>query len=192
MNRLPHLIGLCGHPKAGKSEVQRLLQELFEVAPVDDGLALRSFSVAHLGLTWDDVATQAGKQRNTKILDRDWQNREILGELGKKLEDLFGDHVMPFMATRNLDPSKSYSFGSVRKTQGQFYRKQGGVIIGVRNPQAEPSPYAFDKFDEELVDYWIENDAQARGMSDSEAMADLEGKVLVAIGFLLNRPSMAA
>ncbi|MBS7701487.1 MULTISPECIES: hypothetical protein [unclassified Chelatococcus] len=79
---------------------------------------------------------------------------------------------MPFMSTRKLDPSRSYSFGSVRKNQGLFYQSLGGVVIGITRPGAEPSPFIFDKFDESVVDFWIENDG---------AVSDLEEKVIAVL-----------
>jgi hypothetical protein len=178
---VPHLIALCGFPKAGKSEVQRILSERYGVHPVDDGYALREFAQKHLGLSHDDVYTQEGKARHTVINGRTWQNRDILGSVGKQLEDLFGDHIMPWMATRNLDPNQAYSFGSVRKTQGYFFKKLGGLVIAVNNPIAKASPFAFDAFDEAAVDIWIENDGQARQLSREEGLADLEAKVVDAI-----------
>ncbi len=180
---IPKYIALCGNPKAGKSEVQNILLSQYGVTPVDDGLVLREFCVKNLGLTWDDVQTQEGKARHTTVLDKHWQNRDLLGTLGKQLEDMFGEHIMPYIATRRCADGHSYSFGSVRKTQGQFFREAGGVVVGIRNPVAAPSGFDFDKFDESLVDYWIHNDAQSRGLSRLEGLMDLEQKVHHMMGF---------
>src|SRR4051812_40419106 len=108
--RLPQLIALCGHPKSGKSLVQKILLERFDVQPVDDGRALRKFAVDNLGPTWDQVLTQEGKASHIELLGRRWQVREILGELGNRFEAMFGKDVMPFMACQNLVGRASYSF----------------------------------------------------------------------------------
>ncbi|RWI35403.1 hypothetical protein [Mesorhizobium sp.] len=176
--KLPAYIGLCGNPKSGKSEAQKILHELYGYEPVDDGHVLREFAVNKLGLSWDDVQTQAGKARYTEILGKNWQNRDILGTLGKQLEDMFGEQIMPFIATRGLDPAKRYSFGSVRKTQGHFFKEAGGVVIQIMNPIAPPSPYAFDNFDYKAVDYTIHNDGLARHLPVEEARADLKAKIV--------------
>ncbi|WP_143062006.1 hypothetical protein [Faunimonas pinastri] len=175
--QLPRLIGICGNPRSGKSEAQRILKEQYGVQPVDDGFALRHFAVRHLGLSWEDVQTQEGKARYTDILGGTWQNREILGELGNKLEGMFGEHIMPFMATRGLPAEGSFSFGSVRKLQGEFFRAQGGVVIEISNPLAPPSPYDFDWYSREAVNFTIENDALARGLPAEEARLDLAAKI---------------
>lgn len=39
--RLPRYIALCGHPRSGKSEVQKILKDHYNVTPVDDGAILR-------------------------------------------------------------------------------------------------------------------------------------------------------
>jgi hypothetical protein len=58
----------------------------------------------------------------------------------------------------NLNLTKRYSFGSVRRQQGIVYRAKGGIVIGVRRPGVGPSGYEFDRFDEDLIDIWIDND----------------------------------
>lgn len=157
MLRLPHIIALCGYPGSGKTEVQTLLCEL-GVQAIDDGAPLREFSRSWLGLSHSDVYTQEGKLRSSKIAGKDWQNRQMLGELGKKLEEMFGPDIMPFMATRRLLDVACYSFGSVRRRQGWFYKDLGGVVIGIRRLGCGPTGNDFDEFDGDAVDYWIDND----------------------------------
>lgn len=162
MTPYPSLIALCGNPKAGKSQVQLILEKDFGYQAVDDGAVIRDFATRWLGLTHDQVHTQAGKLETFELLGRTWEVREFLGVYGNAIESMFGPWGIPYLATRGLDPAKRYSFGSVRRDQGKFYKQLGGLVIGVRNPLAGPSPYEFDRFDESLVDIWIENDAQVR------------------------------
>lgn len=176
--KLPRYIAICGYPKSGKSEVQNILYEQYGVIAVDDGMPLRKFAVDNLGLTWEQVTTQSGKAEYVEILGKRWQVREILGELGNRFESMFGKHVMPFMAVNTIrNQGGSFSFGSVRRDQGLFYKERGGIVIGVRNPLAQPSQYEFDAFDEKAVDFWIENDALSKVMSVDDARADLRTKI---------------
>ena len=103
-NKYPRFIALCGNPKSGKSLAQEILSQDLNYLPIDDGHVLREFAVNKLGLSWDDVTTQEGKKRHTEILGKDWEHRILLGDFGKVLEDMFGEHIMPFIATRNLYP----------------------------------------------------------------------------------------
>lgn len=174
---LPLFIALCGNPTAGKTEVQRILQENYAVQPVDDGGPLRAIAMQYLGLTREQCYTQEGKQQFVEINGKSWQVRDILGELGNAFELKFGGDIIPLMVVNNLPKTGSYSFGSVRRQQGRFYKKQHGVVIGIRNPLAGPSKFEFDRFDETAVDYWIDNDALARGMDPFDARKNLEAKI---------------
>jgi hypothetical protein len=181
---LPRLIALCGHPKSGKSEAQIILQKTLGYQPVDDGEALRAFAINQLGLSITDVYTQEGKSRYTEILDKSWQNRDILGTLGKQLEDMFGEHIMPWMAMRKLDPTKRYSFGSVRKNQGIFFKRHGGIVMEIKNPDAKSSRYEFDKYNTSIIDIEILNDALNNGLPVEEAREDLQSKIITALNYL--------
>jgi hypothetical protein len=153
----PKYIGLVGNPKSGKTFVQRILQDKFGYIPIDDGFPLREFAVKNLGLTWNQVLTQEGKAEYVEILGRKWQVREILGELGNKYEEMFGEFILPHIAMRRNTDEEYTSFGSVRKNQGKFIREHGGVIIHVNNILAKPSKYEFDRFNKNEVDYTLFN-----------------------------------
>lgn len=155
---LPKYIALCGLPGSGKSTVQELLRANHGVYPVDDGYPLRDICVRYLNLSTQQVCSQEGKKENVHLLDKTWQVREILGEMGNRFEAMFGEHIIPFMVTNTLIGNGPYSFGSCRKSQGWFYKDQGGIVIEVRRPGIAPSPYAFDQFDEKAVDYVLLND----------------------------------
>lgn len=165
--KLPHIIAICGHPGSGKSEVQKFLREEYGVVPVDDAEPLRQFAIDNLGMTFEDVTTQDGKGRITRILDTDWVNRTALGMLGAALEELFGNDIMPWMATRDLDPAKSYSFGSVRMRQGHFYRRKGGMVLEVIRPGVQPSPKHFDQYDERAVTHVVLNSGSIGRLHDN-------------------------
>ncbi|WP_116654012.1 hypothetical protein [Pelagibacterium sediminicola] len=149
---LPRLIGICGHPGAGKSDVQNALEKHFHYTPTDDGQPLRAIAIDQFGLSHDDVYTQAGKHCHSTIDGRYIQHRDVLGRIGNALETQLGENLLAWLETKNLDPSNRYSFGSVRRQQGVVYRALGGVILGIRRPSVEPSRYEFDRFDESLVD----------------------------------------
>ncbi|TXN08915.1 hypothetical protein FV222_00140 [Methylobacterium sp. WL103] len=156
---LTRYIALCGHPGSGKSTVQKILSDLYDVRPVDDGLPLRRIAVEQMGLTWNQVLTQAGKLETVEIAGRAWVVRDLLGQIGNRMEDLLGPHGIPFLCEQTVaGETGSFSFGSVRRDQGGYYKAKGGAVIGVRSPFAQPSRYEFDRFDESLVDVWIDND----------------------------------
>lgn len=190
---LPPFIAFVGHPESGKSTAAEIVKEVYGGTIVDDGLPLRRFAVEELGLSWDDVLTQAGKRRHTSILDKDWEHRKILGEFGKALEDLFGDQIMAFMAASRHRPGSVSLIPSCRKNQGAYYRALGGMVIQIDNPLAGPSENDFDVWNKNEVDAVIINDALAEGMLPEVARHDLRMKLIAALNdHLLKRGAVAA
>lgn len=188
--KIPRLIALCGRPDAGKTTVQNILERKYGVQPIDDGMVLRWFCVQELGMSWDDVQTADGKNGFVEILGKRWQRRKILGELGNALERTFGAHILPWIATRELGPNESYSFGSVQRDQGAFFKSLGGVVIEVQNHCVMPSVHEFDQYDAALVDVRIDNNWREWGMTPEGKLIHLERMVAGALAHLAckNRP----
>lgn len=176
MKPFPQYIVLCAQPQAGKSLSQDLLKTMYGYQAVDTGGPLRKIAVDHLGLTWDQVLSQEGKASYVNILGKSWQVRDILGELGKHLEAMFGTDILAFMATNALPAGGRYSFVA-RRNQAHFYKQRGALVIGLTNPIVATSPYDFDQFDESAVDAWINNDAQQRGLDQHTGHFDLALKL---------------
>jgi hypothetical protein len=150
--KLPRYVALCGNPKSGKTEVQRILLENYTVQPVDDGFILRDIAMRHMGAKPADVETQEGKTGLAY-----WPN---------------GDPVIDVRTGQHM--TWRLILGRI---QGGYFKQHGGLIIGLRNPLALPTGNAFDVFDESLVDVWIDNDAQFRGLDRTSGLKDLEAKV---------------
>lgn len=164
MNK-PLLVALCGVPKSGKSEIQKILCEEFNILIQDDGWILRDFGMQLFGLTLEDVTTQAGKMREIEIDGKMRTVRWMLGELGNSLEAKFGEHVIPNWAIRNAiadkRPSFGHSFGSVRKTQGWAYKNAGGIVVEIVRPGVELTGHNFDTYDRGAVDFTFRNDGDS-------------------------------
>lgn len=184
MLTLPRYIALCGQPGHGKTTVQNLLFDRFEVEPIDDGQVLREATAALTGADLDDLQTQEGKTGLFTICGQELQRRDFLGWLGNCMEGRFGTGFMPEQAMRIAEEAAgealalyghrvvAFSFGSVRKDQGRHYKARGGAVIEVVDPRKPTSPYDFDQYDRSLVDFTILNDGD---------LDDLERSVVAAI-----------
>lgn len=167
----PRFIGICGRPGSGKSTAQTILHNALGYVPVDDGRPLRVIGLNWLGLTERQVTTQEGKAETVSLNGKDWVVRDILGSIGDALEDKLGPEIIPLMTMHHYgmvkELSKSgYSFGSVRKQQGHFYRRHGGMVIEIVWPGVPPSPYAFDQYDLSAVDATVWNDGSLQQFED--------------------------
>lgn len=140
-------IALCGAPGSGKTTVQQILLEEFGVQPIDDGRILRDISIQCFGLTEEEVTTETGKNSYIEFLGQKWQVRQILGEIGRSLENIFGEHIVPHLTTQKhcADLSKNYSFGSVRRSQPQYFNQIGGLVVEIVKNGCAPK-YDFDRY----------------------------------------------
>lgn len=160
----PPIIAICGYPKAGKSTVQKILADLYDVVPLDDGLPLREIAMSYLGLTHEQVTTQEGKAETVMLNGTPWIVRDVLGQIGNAMEEKFGGNVIPLMAvnrfgldrTGSIERRQSVSFASVRRQQGWFWRKRGALVIEVRRPGAEMGA-EFNAYDPHAAHYTIVN-----------------------------------
>lgn len=153
------IIALCGAPGAGKTEVQKYLADTYGVVPVDDGHPLRDFAMRHLGLSKWHVSTQEGKASTVALPGGQTMTvREALGQLGNKIEELFGPDAIPEMALMKTYEPRAYSFGGVRRDQGRIYRDRGAKVVEIRRPGCVVVN-EFDHYNPAYVDAVINNDA---------------------------------
>jgi hypothetical protein len=189
----PVYIALCGWPKTGKSEIQKVLEQRYGAISVDDGEPMRKFAIEHLGATVDDVYTQAGKARTVTLpggKTMTW--REFLGEFGNRIEDLLGANAIPEIAVRkHTVPGQIYAFGSVRREQGIVYKAAGGIVVEVANKFLPASPHEFDRYAKELIDFTIENHVRVEDRGP-ETLAALERSTMALFDRLLPLKKQAA
>lgn len=180
---IPRYIALCGWPKSGKDEVAKSLARYFATITIDDGHCLRQAAPTLFGCDAIDPYTQEGKSRVYETIAGPKEVRWMLGELGNALENHFGEGFMPYTAMehaeRRVVPGQSrprFVFPSVRKSQGQFYKAKGALVVEVHRPGVEDSSHAFDAWDKSYVDMTIINDSTLEALDRAvhEAFWDIE------------------
>jgi hypothetical protein len=166
-------IAICGYPRSGKSTAQAVLKEVFGIVPIDDGRCLRDIAKRMFSLSEWQVSTQEGKRSKVTICGREWEVRQVLGEVGKVLETRFGPGLMPETALRDADdlferlrmvgpPPQGFSYGSVRMQQGRIYKRRPGALvveIDAKQRGISLSGNDFDEWDRDLVDLVIYNNS---------------------------------
>lgn len=166
----PRLIALCGNPGSGKSTAAKIICDLYGHKLVDDGLPLRQIAMTYLGLTKEQVFTQAGKSSFVTLNSAVWQVRDILGRLGNAFEAAIGGDIIPIMSHNLLDPAKSYVMGSVRREQGHYWAKQGALVLEIVSPIAGPSSFDFDRYSASAVHRTIHNSGPSLELTEKESL----------------------
>lgn len=158
---MTRLVALCGYPQAGKSQVQRILTDLYGLVAVDDARPLREAVCTLYGLTPWHVETQAGKSSLVPVGDTDVEVRTLLAELGAHLEarDPFHKPRTALARARAEHPGRPLVFGSVRQGQARFLRDQiDTLVVEVTRPGVTArTPY--DRYDRDAIDFTIANDS---------------------------------
>lgn len=180
---LPRLIALCGHPKSGKSTAAEILGETFGYVHADDGLPLREIGMDHFGLTHQQCFTQDGKLEEIDLAGETMTARDLLGRIGRGFEAEVHPFTVPYLCWKRQAPHLRYVMSSVRRNQGAFWKSKGAIVVEIRNPDAGPSPYDFDQYNADLVDYTIDNDFLHLGMDEVAARKALADRLSV---FLFN------
>ena len=135
------LIGLCGMPRSGKSEVRKILVEEHGFHLLDTKLVLREMASKLTGLYPSEFVSQEDKEKLYCGVSR----RKIMGELGNVAEKLWGDS---FLINRALEegwiyPEKDIVVDSLRKTQPRDFP---GYVYQVISNRAIDTGNDFDKF----------------------------------------------
>lgn len=148
------IIGLCGNPGSGKSEVRKILVKehgfelinsksiIYELASVATGLPVEHFS---------DPAYKNGELNGIKL-------RAIAGNLGYVMEDFFGTDYLIRKSLENHNVSKrtnkNFVIDSLRLDQPVLL--QGTVIpVEVENRRAPESTEDYDQYEMPAKGYYV-------------------------------------
>lgn len=173
----PRLIALCGRPGSGKTEVAKILRADYGYVISDDGLPLREIAMDHLGLTYNQCFTQEGKLEKLTLVGREWEARQVLGEIGNAFEEKFGADIIPYMSYRGQDPEQRYVMASARREQGAFWASKGALVIEVVNSYVPESKFGFDYYNPKNVHRQIHNPFDVSRHDPKLALENLRAEV---------------
>ena len=154
-----HYIALCGYPKAGKTEVQKIISRRYGFVAHDDKRPLRDAVKILYGLTDWHVLTQAGKASFIDTPQGRVTVRKAMGDLGCYLEDKDEFHF-PRLALSNCqkhDPKGLFVFASVRQNQAGFLKENGETLVIEVTREGCNATHAFDDYFRDPIDFSIEN-----------------------------------
>lgn len=78
-------LALCGYPEVGKTFIQNILKEKYNILPMDDSKTLRDAVKILYSLSENDVTTQEGKNKETPIPYDRFENEDVLRLTGQVL-----------------------------------------------------------------------------------------------------------
>lgn len=169
------LIGLCGKPNSGKSEIRKLLEKRgFTVLNTKENL-IKACS-ALTGIEEECFATSKGKEAEYEGV----KLRKIMGEVQSCIENLFGDyHTIETSMQLPQYRGKDVVVDALRKSQTVNFE---GIVVEVVSEKSIDTKNDFDQYerglDGEHVDYIIVNDG------DIEHLEYRVDSLLMKIGFL--------
>lgn len=172
---LPKYIAICGHPKAGKDLVGKMLTEYGGYHKIDNGGILRQAAPAIFGFDPAYGYSQEGKLRMVESPTGRRTVRDLLGSLGNALEHTFGEEIMGWSAIQACQRAEQsegathFVMTSCRKEEGRVYLRHGGLVVQVDRAGVGPSGHDFDLWNPEYVTHTIRNNGTIK---------DLEAEVL--------------
>jgi hypothetical protein len=147
------LIGLCGRPQSGKTEVRRILEHDFGFKTVCSKQLLYSFS----SLVTNLPAEKFYKQEYKNETFRGRTHRQITGTIGNAIEELFGDSYLVDRSVADLDLSAgNYVVDSLRKGQTNNFR---GWVVEVVSDRGFDTGNSFDLYDRENINIQLRNNS---------------------------------
>lgn len=143
------LIGLCGKPQSGKSEVRFILEQRgFEV--VNPKLPIIRACSELTGINMSKFMTQEGKASLYKGVPL----RTIIGKVGESMEALFGDYHTIEIALEDYDLSRNLVVDSLRMTQPLYFP---GTVVEVVSNNSIETGNSFDFYDDSRISYKLIN-----------------------------------
>jgi hypothetical protein len=141
------LIGLCGKPQSGKSEVRKILTDVGFVT-LNTKVPLIHACSRLTGLEPREFIA------NKEMLYKDVPLRKIMGSVQNAMEDLFGDYHSVERVTAHLDAKQHYVLDALRKTQPD---KFPGFIVEVQSNLSLDTGNPFDEYSRKRIDHIIDN-----------------------------------
>jgi len=168
---MPRYIALCGYPKAGKSEVQKIISERYGFLAIDDSKPLRDAVKILYNLTDWHVTTQEGKATVIKAGDERMTVRKALGDLGKYLEAKDPYHLprLAIATASAAHPGADFVFASVRRDQPLFFRQTGEALVIEVTRAGTSALNDFDDYDRSCLDFSIDNTLDPDDLAGSRA-----------------------
>jgi dephospho-CoA kinase len=156
------LIGLCGKPHSGKSEVRYILEKQFGFETINAKLPIIRACHELTGIPIETFTTQKGKETLYKGVPL----RVIMGSVGAAMEELLGEYHTIERAIAEYDTSKgNFVVDSLRMSQPLHFT---GYVVKVLSPRSIDTGNAFDQWDDSNTHFTIHNDGN---------FADLEKEV---------------
>lgn len=163
------LIGLCGKPQSGKSEVRFILEKQFGFETINVKIPIIRACHELTGVPFEQFTTQTGKAS----LYKGEPLRNIMGRVGAVMEEMFGDYhtIERALAEHDITNGK-YVVDSLRMSQPAEFI--GTVVKVVSNRSIETHNH-FDEFDDTHTNFTIFNNG---------GFADLEKEVVRLMDYL--------
>lgn len=144
------VLGLCGEPGAGKTEVRKILSQKFNFSVINSKIAIYKMASELTGLDIDEFINPDTKNNYFNGI----RLRTILAECGYVSESLFG---RTYLIQQQLEANKvskrlercDFVIDSLRMNQPTMLYAKGLIdgVLHIVNPAVKPSEQVYDEYD---------------------------------------------
>lgn len=154
------LIGLCGKPQSGKSQVRKIMMERYKYITINTKHHLAEACGSLTGLAPELFLSQEGKSTNYKGVEL----RTIMGNVQDSMEAMFGDYHSIQRSLSYYNITDYIVVDSLRKTQPLHFP---GLIVEVVSHRSVDTGYSFDLYIRDRIDYTLDNNGTVADLRDN-------------------------
>jgi len=150
----PVWIGVVGAAKAGKTTFANVMSDIYNTKEPYLAAPIKTIAQKYYGMSREDCYTHEGKSKMHPYIEFDdgtqMTNRQVLEQIGDKLQEIDPLVLLRSAGSRSTETPMRETLDAVifpdlrTKTQENFIKDKGGIVVYVQRDEAEQKTEAFE------------------------------------------------